>query len=234
MNLLDRLAFRAARTVARGRGKRPALHPCGAIVTGRLVVPAHGTFLEVPGWDAPASYAVTARWSLATGLPRPLPDALGLALRVEDVGGPGRCLELLLTSSGRGRWTRHVPFPRTSATGGPYTTLLSYEIGGHRGVLAAFPLPGTPRIPADPAAVAAAVARQPVEFVLCAGTAAAWMPLGRLVLQDAEPFRHRPQERAFDPYRNSLPGFRPVGSLRSLRIAAYAGSREGRDAEPPS
>ncbi|GHH36222.1 phosphodiesterase [Streptomyces candidus] len=234
MNKLDRLAFRAARSAARSRGARRALHPAGVIVTGRLVVPGRGTSWQVPWPGAPGSYPVTARWSLAAGLPRPVPDALGLALRVEDADGPGRCLELLLTSSGRGRWTRHLPFPRMSATRGPYTTLLPYEVGGDRGVVAAFPLPGTPRIPADPAAVGAALVLSPVEFVLCVGKAGAWLPWGRLVLQGAEPLRSGPDELAFDPYDNSLPGFRPVTCLRSLRVAAYAGSREGRLAAPPS
>ncbi|WP_433544993.1 phosphodiesterase [Streptomyces sp. CA-294286] len=235
MNILDRLAFRAARAAARSRGNRRALHPAGVIVTGRLVVPGHETSWQVPWLDAPGSYPVTARWSLAAGLPRPLPDALGLALRVEDADGPGRCLELLLTSSGRGRWTRHLPFPRTSATRGPYTTLLPYEVGGNRGVVAAFPVPGTPRVPVDPAAVGAALTRRPAEFVLCVGKASAWLPWGRLVLQKgAEPFRSGPDEVAFDPYAASLPGFRPVQRLESLRVAAYAGSREGRRAAPPA
>ncbi|NYE39103.1 phosphodiesterase [Streptomyces fulvorobeus] len=177
---------------------------------------------------------MTARWSRAAGLPRPLPDGTGLALRVEDIGGPGRCLELLLTSSGRGRWTRHIPLPRTSATVGPYSTLVSYVVGGHRGVLAVFPVPGTARIPAYPAAVGASVSRGPVEFVLCIGAAAAWLPLGRLILQGPSPYPNGKGEMAFDPYHSSLPGFRPVDFLRSLRVAAYAGSREGRLAPPPS
>ncbi|HWU05320.1 MAG TPA: phosphodiesterase [Streptomyces sp.] len=234
MNLLDRRAYRVARAVARRRGHRPALHPSGVILAGRLVVPGHGASWEVPWLDAPGSYAVTARWSRAAGLPSPLPDGMGLALRVEDAGGPGRCLELLLTSSGRGRWTRHVPFPRTSATGGPYSALVSYVVGGRRGLPAVFPVPGAPRLPADPATVEAAVTRRPLEFVLCVGTAAAWLPLGRLVLHGPDPSPRRPGGTAFDPYRNSLPGFHPVDRLRSLRVAAYAGSREGRLAEPPS
>ncbi|MGW0121231.1 phosphodiesterase [Streptomyces sp. NPDC003327] len=226
MNHLDRIAFRAARAVARRRGARPALHPQGAVLAGRLVVPEHPAPWGVPWLDRPAAYRVTARWSRAAGLPRPLPDGLGLALRVEDAGGPGRPLELLLTTSaGRGRCTRHLPFPRGSATAGPYSTLVGYVVGGRRGVVAAFPEPGAGRVPADPGAVRAAAAGRPLAFDLRFGAGAEWRPLARLTLLREEP---SPGRRAFDPYEHPLPGFRPVDRLRAVRVAAYAGSRAGR------
>ncbi|WP_225799985.1 phosphodiesterase [Streptomyces sp. NK15101] len=219
------VVFRAARAVARRRGARPALHPHGVVLAGRLDVPDQEIRWGVPWFDRPASYPVTARWSRAAGLPRPLPDGLGLALRVEDADGPGRSLELLLTSGGRGRLTRHVPIPRVSATAGPYTTLLSYVVGAGKGVVAAFPVPNSPRIAADPAAVGAAAASRPVVFDLRVGTPAGWRPLARLTLFREE---HAPARHGFDPYRNCLPGFHPVDRLRALRLAAYAGSRAGR------
>ncbi|MFD3635419.1 phosphodiesterase [Streptomyces sp. NPDC058664] len=227
---LDLLAFRTARTVARRRGARPALHPHGVVLAGRLVVPDHRIRWDVPWLDRPGAYRVTARWSRAAGLPRPLPDGLGLALRVEDADGPGRALELLLTSSGHGRWTRHLPLPRRSATAGPYSTLLDYVVGDHRGVVAAFPVPGTARVPADPGAMGAAPAGRSVAFELGVGAATGWWPLARLTLLREEASR---SGRAFDPYENCLPGFRPVDRLRTLRAAAYAGSRAGRSGGRP-
>ncbi|MFF2721529.1 phosphodiesterase [Streptomyces sp. NPDC058011] len=232
MNRLDRLVFRTARAAARRRGNRPALHPDGVIVVGRLHVPERATRWDVPWLDNPGSYAVTARWSRAAGFPRPMPDAAGLALRVADAGGPGRPLDLLMTTSGRGRWSRHVPLPRASATVGPYSTLLPYVVGGRRGVLAVFPEPGTPRVPTEPAAVGAAIAVRPLAFTLCFGTGAAWRPLARLALPDEDPAEQSQDGEAFDPYRNLLPGLHPVDRLRTLRVAAYAGSRVGRGAAP--
>ncbi|WP_411077769.1 phosphodiesterase [Streptomyces sp. cmx-10-25] len=233
MNLLDRIAFRTARAAARRRGDRPALHPRGTALAGRLTTSGHQEPWGVPWLDASGAATVTARWSRGAGLPHPLPDGLGLALRVEDAGGPGRPLDLLLTTGGRGRWTRHVPFPRTSATAGPYSSLLSYVVGGRRGVLAAFPVPGSPRIPADPATVGAAAAGRPVVFQLCFGAGGTWRPLARLTLHGEAPPATR-EAGPFDPYLNSLPGFHPVDRLRSLRLAAYAGSRAGRHVPPPS
>ncbi|KOX37636.1 MULTISPECIES: hypothetical protein [unclassified Streptomyces] len=233
LDRLDRLAFRAARAAARRRGNRPALHPRGAALTGHLVVPGRRDRWDVPWLDVPGSYAVTARWSRGAGLPHPLPDGLGLAVRVQDAGGPGRFLDLLLTTGGRGRWTRHVPLPRTSATAGPYSTLLPYAVGGRQGVVAAFPAPGTRRIPADPGAVGAVTAGRPMVFQLCFGAAGSWRPLARLTLH-GEASRPSPDGDAFDPYLALLPDFHPVDRLRSLRIAAYAGSRAGRHARPAS
>ncbi|MEU1122214.1 phosphodiesterase [Streptomyces sp. NPDC005899] len=233
MNFLDRLAFRTARAAARRRGSRPALHPDGVIVAGRIDVPARATRWDVPWLDTPGSYPVTARWSRAAGFPRPLPDGAGLALRVTDADGPGRPLDLLLTTSGRGRWSRHVPLPRTSATAGPYSTLLPYVVGGRRGVLAVFPEPGTPQVPADPAAVGDATAARPLAFRLCVGTGATWRPLARLTLLGEDPAERSKGAEAFDPYRNLLRGLRPVDRLRTLRVAAYAGSRAGRHVAAP-
>lgn len=229
MNRLEQLAFDAARVLARGRGGRPALHPEGILLTGRLHVPRHHTSWGVPWLDTPGAYPVTARWSRAAGLPGPLPDGLGLAVRVQDAGGPGRPLELLLTSSGSGRLARHLPLPRLYATTGPYATLLNYAVGGRHGVVAAFPEGRVDRVPAGPGAVAAAVARAPMSFHLGFGTTAGWQPLARLALEQTVPTDSR-SDVAFDPYRNCLAGFRPVACLGALRVAAYAGSRVGRDA----
>ncbi|WP_411104916.1 phosphodiesterase [Streptomyces sp. cmx-4-9] len=233
MNRFEQTAFDTARALARRRGGRPALHPDGILLTGRLHVPRHDTPWGVPWLDTPGAYPVTARWSRAAGLPGPVPDGLGLAVRVQDAGGPGRPLELLLTSSGSGKVARHLPLPRRCATTGPYATLLNYSVGGRHGVVAAFPERRSDRVPAVPGAVAAAVARAPMSFHLGFGTAAGWQPLARFALEGAMTADSRGGV-AFDPYRNCLAGFRPVASLSALRVAAYAGSRAGRHARPAS
>ncbi|USQ85206.1 hypothetical protein NFX46_16285 [Streptomyces phaeoluteigriseus] len=101
-----------------------------------------GPWGEGEKWlDAPRRYAATVRLSGAVGLPRRLPDGLGPAVRMEQAAGPGRSLDLLLTSSGggRGRIARRLPRLRADAPGGPYASLLSYRVGGRPCVLAAFP-----------------------------------------------------------------------------------------------
>ncbi|MFF9851410.1 hypothetical protein [Streptomyces litmocidini] len=70
------------------------------------------------------------------------------------------------------------------------------------------------------------MASRPVVFDLRVGTPAGWRLLARLTLFREEPASGR---LGFDPYRNCLSGFRPVDRLRALRVAAYAGSRAGRN-----
>ncbi|MFC8706674.1 hypothetical protein ACFUIV_31435 [Streptomyces anulatus] len=57
--------------------------------------------------------------------------------------------------------------------------------------------------------------------------------MARLPLLGEDPAALPQGGAAFAPYRNLLPGFRPVDRLRSLRAAAYAGSRAGRHLRPP-
>ncbi|MFE7649619.1 hypothetical protein [Streptomyces phaeoluteigriseus] len=91
-----------------------------------------GPWGEREKWlDAPWRYAATVRLSGAVGPPRRLPDGLRPAVRMEQAAGPGRPLDLLLTSSGggRGRVTRRLPRLRADAPGGPYSRLLSHRVG---------------------------------------------------------------------------------------------------------
>ncbi|NYV76679.1 phosphodiesterase, partial [Streptomyces sp. UH6] len=86
-----------ARQVARLR-RAPALHPAGVTPAGTEEVRGDPEGGCRGDWlDRHGVYPVTARWSLAAGLPGVLPDGVGLALRVDDADGRGSTLELLLT-----------------------------------------------------------------------------------------------------------------------------------------
>ncbi|MEU6389529.1 phosphodiesterase [Streptomyces sp. NPDC046939] len=219
-----------ARRTARLRSA-PALHPHGVLCRGELTVlgTAGDRRWDVPWLDRPASYPVTARWSRALGLPAPLPDGLGLALRVTDAGGPDLPLDLLLTSSLPGRYVRHVPLPRTDALSGPYSTLVSYRTGARDRVLAAFPARdahGTVGVTLP--SLRRALAQAPVRFTLCAAAPdEPWTPFATLTLDSATPTPPR-TTLSYDPYLNRLPHFHPTPRLSALREAAYSGSRGGR------
>ncbi|MFE6225879.1 hypothetical protein [Microtetraspora glauca] len=173
------------------------------------------------------------RWSRAAGLPGRLPDGLGLALKVEDAAGPDRPLDLLLTSSGSGSLTRHVPLPRTDALAGPYSTLSGYRFPDRVRVIAAFPDEPGRGLPARPSELAAALARRPARFRLCAAARGEpWRQFAALSVHTALP-APAPLTVAFDPYAASLTDLQPTDTLRPLREAAYAGSRQGRGATAP-
>ncbi|GAA2489029.1 phosphodiesterase [Streptomyces gobitricini] len=245
---IEKQAFDVARRLARKRSA-PALHPRGLVCEGTLDVPGTGDGgvpWGVPFLDRAGEYRVSVRWSRAAGLPAGWPDGLGLALRVEDAGGPGTPLDLLLTSSGTGRLGRHVPLPRRDALAGPYSTLLAYRVGGRERVIMADPAgalrPGvTPgagagpgaghrRVPGDPDALRAALDRGPVRFELCAAAPdEPWRAFATLTVRTPRPHGEG-AAHAYDPYLHGLPGLRPTHRLHDLRAAAYSGSRHGRGA----
>ncbi|WP_454320285.1 phosphodiesterase [Streptomyces phaeoluteigriseus] len=219
----------AFRMLARLRAA-PALHPHGLMCTAELAVVAdEGEPWGVKWLDAPGRYAATVRLSRAAGLPHRLPDGLGLAVRAEHAAGPGRPLDLLLTSSGRGRITRRLPRARADALGGPYSSLLSYRVGGRSCVLAAFPRrSGRAPVHGDPGSLRAALAAGPRVFDLCAGTAdGAWRVFAELTVRGPLPLG-QVESADFDVYRHDAEGFTPGRTLAAARRAAYQGSRTGR------
>ncbi|WP_225830727.1 phosphodiesterase [Streptomyces sp. NK08204] len=218
----------AFRLLARLRGA-PVLHPDGLMCAAELEVLDGGERWGVPWLEGPGRYAATVRLSRAAGLPRRLPDGLGLAVRVDEADGPGRALDLLLTSSGRGRLTRHLPLPRADALAGPYSSLVSYRVSGRPRVLAAFPRPARQApVHGDPASLARALDAGPLVFDLCAGAhGRSWRAFAVLTVRTALPVR--PTESAdFDVYAHDARGFTPGPALAALRRAAYRGSRAGR------
>jgi hypothetical protein len=224
-----RLAARAARGIARRR-RAPALHPFGVSCNGVLEIHPAGLPWGEPWLDDPGVYQVRLRWSRAAGLPGRLP---GLAVRVYDAGGPDRPLDLLLTSSGSGPRTRHLPRPRLDALAGPYSTLLAYRIGDREGTLAAHPVVTSPFAPGDLAGLRRTLQAAPVTFHLCAAQAGqAWRALGTLTT--GPPHDLPPEETvSYDPCLNRLPHLHPTARLGRLREAAYAASRAGRRADRP-
>ncbi len=218
------------RSLARLRGA-PAFHPQGLTCAADLEVVDDGRrSWGVPWLDAPGRYAATVRLSRAAGLPRRLPDALGLAVRVDRPDGP---LDLLLTSSGRGLVTRHLPLPRTDALSGPCSSLLPYRVGGRLRVLAALPRPSRQApVHGDPASLREALAAGPLAFDLCAAAfgrswRAPWRPFAVLTVRAPLPVGQE-DSPGFDPYAHDAPGFTPGGVLAATRRAAYRGSRAGR------
>ncbi|WP_413755450.1 phosphodiesterase [Streptomyces sp. MMBL 11-3] len=216
------------RRLARLR-RAPALHPTGLTCTAELeVVDDGGGSWGVPWLDTPGRYTAVVRLSRGAGLPARLPDALGLAVRVEDAAAPGRPLDLLLTSSGSGRTVRRLPLPRADVLGGPYSTLLKYRVGARHRLLAAFPRRDRAPVHGDPASLRRALADGRLVVDLRAGTVGGtWRTFAVLTVGAPLPV---PREESvdFDIYGHRLPEFGPGSALAAVRRAAYRGSRAGR------
>ena len=185
------------RAASKVRGER-VLHPRGTTLSGRLTVPG-GTRYGAPLLDEPGTHDVLVRLSRAAGLPSPLPDVLGVAVRVLDCYGPGRHQDWLVDSTASLPLLRRLPIPLLRP--GMYGSLLPYDIGGTRHLLGA-------RWVGEDLALLVGTAHGP------------WSEVGRVTL--GEPVEDGRRIR-FDPWTTGG-GISPTGVLQQLRRGAYAAS----------
>ena len=189
------------------------LHPQGNVGEGTLTITAPQRELGVPLLAEAATHPCTVRWSRAIGLPTPLPDFEGLAIRLEDPQA-----DLLFASTGTGAVTRFVLLPRPSGTHGAQTTLLPVaSAGGGSLMFRVTPAEGAfgdgaSSVDEPPARFDLAVARSGTGWVDVGVLDVAWGP-------------DRPMR--FDPVENLLPGTEQYPVVRVLREPAYFMARRG-------
>ncbi|TFV67238.1 UNVERIFIED_ORG: phosphodiesterase [Bacillus sp. AZ43] len=233
MNGTERLAAAASRAagelvagplgaIARWRGGKP-MHPRGAVFDALLERHGSSPSWGVPWLDARTTDAVVVRVSRGTGLPAPLPDLLGLAVRI-----PGESpVDLLLTTAGQGPLTRLVPVPRRDAAAG-YSSIMGYRSAAGTIRLAASGEQAD--APSEPRPLAGRVATEGLRFTLSAARGhGPWRPFARLVLR--APLPALDPDVRFDAVRNCPPGLVADGPMARFRAPAYAraraASREG-------
>ena len=121
--------------------RRRSLHPTGVGYQAQLVVGDVPGRPSVPLLRPGAAYPALLRFSRGAGLPEPLPDALGVAVKLPDAHGPGADQDLLLTSSTSRPLLRRLLFPARSFLGRAFSTALPYDLDGERVVLLLVPTP---------------------------------------------------------------------------------------------
>lgn len=206
--------------LARWRHGKP-MHPRGAVLDG--VLERHGLrpATGVPWLDTAGTDPVVVRLSRGAGLPAPWPDLLGLAIRLSGGAEP---VDLLLSTTGRGRLTRLVPVPRRDA-GALYSSIMGYR--SDAGPMRFAALPEQRHVPSDPEPLARTVASGGLTFTLAvARGAGGWRPFARLSLQaPAEPLD---PDVAFDAVAHPPPGLVADGPMARFRAPAYARARTAR------
>lgn len=198
--------------LARLRHGKP-MHPRGSVHEGVLERTGSTPPWGVPWLDEPGRVGVVVRLSRGAGIPPPLPDLLGLAVRTTGPGGVRT--DLLLSTTGRGRLSRLLPvLRRDPAT--VYGSIMGYRSDA-----------GTVRL----AAVgerSVGEGREDLVFVLAAARGLEpWRPFARLVV-GARIDPPDPDAR-FDAVRNPPPGLVADGPMARFRAPAYAMARAGRD-----
>jgi hypothetical protein len=230
MDQLASLLAAAFRLLARLRGGR-ALHPVGVGYRGLVeITPAArrwaGVRLLVPG----ARFDALVRFSRGVGLPEPLPDALGVAVRLPDAYGPGRPQDFLTTSSADLPLVRRLLFPGRSFLSRSFSSALPYRVDGRQVVTVLRPRPGRgpwPRSGRALADLAAAAATGELAYELrLAGSLGRSRPVAVLTVgEPLDPAETRALR--FNPWATG-PGIVPVGRLNRLRRPSYQASQQGR------
>lgn len=215
-------AARTFRALSAARGKR-VVHPDGVGFTATLTPlgPATGgSALDQPG-------EAVVRLSRSLGVPEPLPDLLGVAVRVTGAHGPGRHQDLLLISSARPPLARHSLLPSRGFCDRPYSTVLPYRLAGKLVLIGARALgeerPG-PGLGELRRRTAAGLELE-LELSL-AEPRGEWSPVARLSL-GARLDDKRTEALDMDP-TNTGGGLELAGALNRLRGPSYRASQTGR------
>jgi hypothetical protein len=202
------------------RGK--SFHPDGVVYEARLeilgapVAPQGAELLSQPG-----DHRAVARFSRAVGVPRPIPDLLGLSIRLPDVYGAGRHQDFLLVTSADYPLLHHIFLPAIDTQQRPYTSSLPYRAGSELFLVGALPDPESPRPPGrdefERLEAAAATGRLSFQLAV-ASVNGRFRPVGRLRVgrrlgPELDPLR-------FNPW-NSGGGMTPAGWLNGARDRAY-------------
>ena len=196
---LPRSAFAVALGAATAvRGAR-VFHPHGVTRTATVTVTGGGSW-GAALLDRAGVHTGLVRLSRGTGLPEPLPDVEGLALRLPGLGVDGAPLDLLINSAWRYAFVPSVLAPTWSA-------VLPHRTGSGRRVL----------LGARP--------DRDGFVLLAAPLLGPWQPWGRLDLGDpldGEDLRFAPTIGA--------PDLQPVALFRTLRSWSYDASQAARGA----
>lgn len=204
-------------------------HPTGTAFEATFVVdapPASPTGASL--FDEAGEHRALVRLSRGAGLPEPLPDIFGLAIRVLDAYGAGAHQDLLVNTAGAGLG-RFVFLPRRGYGEGQHSSVLPYRVGHRLVLLGAAPQRrGLNRPLAREQDLAEVIAAGDLLYRVQIATPfgdwddVAMLELGRQ-LPDAED-----ESLRFNPIDNTGGGIVPVGFFQTLRRMAYRGSQATR------
>lgn len=215
--------------LSRLRGAR-IFHPRGVGYAGNLVIEQpQAEYSGVPLLERAGEYPAVVRFSRAAGLPEPLPDALGLAVRLTDVHGRGRHQDFLLVTSADGPLLHHMLLPNVRGFfGQSFSSLLLYRVGAKLRLVGATPATRPrQRAPGALPELIEAAERGGLHFRLAlASLGGSWRAVGDLHVARRLP-EDETERLAFTPW-NTGGAIRPAGPLQGLRRAAYRGSQRGR------
>ncbi len=140
------LSIGSVLAIIAGVRRAKAFHPGGVVygarltTTGASAAPQAAELLSRRG-----EHRAIVRFSRAIGVPRPLPDLLGLSVRLPDVYGAGVHQDFLLVTSADYPLVHHIFLPAVDVQQRPYTSSLPYRAGDDLFPVGAVPRRESPR-----------------------------------------------------------------------------------------
>jgi hypothetical protein len=202
------------------RGK--AVHPHGVVYEARLAIAGESTAPQAAELLARRGERdAIARFSRSIGLPRPIPDLLGLSLRVPDAYGSGMHQDFLLVTSADYPLLHHIFLPARDVQQRPYTSALPYRAKEDLFLVGALPQPGSPRAGGgnelERLDAAASTGRLAFDIAV-ADIMGRFRSVGSLRISRRLP--HELDALRFNPW-NTGGGMEPAGWLNGARDRAY-------------
>lgn len=199
-----------------------AVHPHGAVYEAELVVPSHtGALGATELFGNPGRRAALVRFSRSLGLPRPLPDLLGMSLRVLDAYGADRHQDFLMVTSVDAPVAHHLFVPASDVQQRVYSSSLPYRAGDATFLVGAVPRRESPRYHGGTELERLAAEAATGELAFDLAVAEVWgrfRPAAELRVGD--PLPPEADSLRFNPW-NSGGGLEPAGVLNRLRDYAY-------------
>ncbi|MDQ3987323.1 MAG: hypothetical protein M3280_12605 [Actinomycetota bacterium] len=201
-------------------------HPVGEAYFGTLDLRTAGAdILELRFLDG--THRVIVRFSRGAGVPEPVPDVLGLAIKIPAAGSGEIEQDLLLASSASAPGARNLLIPVRSFFRCTYSSILPYRAGVAQVLFGARAISSLRDRKGDFADLERAGVDGDLHFeILVARLTGAWVKIGSLSVQ-----QHCDQETAralrFNPW-NTNPELQPAGPLNTLRRSTYKASQRAR------
>jgi hypothetical protein len=201
------------------RHPRP-IHPHGVALNGtvRFLTGSASTGLSFFDQPAAAELVVTARTSRSLGVPAPLPDVIGLAVRFPTPAGPA---DLLLASTGFGVPSRFWLAWQRSPSLARFTTLFPYRTADGPVLVAARTIEPE-NLPTETSELARALEQTTWRLHLYSATPTGrWHPFAVLELGRSAGSPIDTPDR-YNPVRNPLPGSEGYRWARRVREPSYS------------
>jgi hypothetical protein len=221
--------FRGLSTLRQAR----AFHPDGVVFEATVEIDRPPTELaDVPLLGRRGSHPAVVRLSRALGLPRPVPDIHGFAVRLVDAHGPERHQDFLTVTSLDGPIAHHLLLPTGGFFSLPFSTLLPYRMGDEIRLVGASSMTEPVDDGESLGQLLATAEDRRVRFELAlASLLGSWSPIG-VVSLGARVAQEQAERLRFNP-RNTGGNIRPTGPFMGLRESAYRESQRGWSADVP-